>query len=238
MFSREGILIRQKKGIFLNRFSGLVLVSEGPLADLLAKAEGPAHENWSEGARKFIETYGSSQAARNVLSIVRGVAGQIERLLTETSGFLDDNIFANIFSMPNMSKKTPGDGDGGDGNSNPTVITPPPPPVANPSPLEILPRPMGFLVKASPAATHARFLGKKFVVSVAYKLSRGNSFSKWVPSDFLVTTMAIKPDGISEVRSFENKIEFQVDSPSFSLKVTGFDTSIRDIEIEILEVPK
>ena len=59
IFSREGILVPGRTSN-IRDYASVVLMDAGPLANLLSLAEGPAHESWEKGTRKFKEAFSSS----------------------------------------------------------------------------------------------------------------------------------------------------------------------------------
>jgi hypothetical protein len=234
-FSRQGILVPQQQGVFLNQHSALVLFDAGPLADLLSRAEGPAHSTWSDQAKKFKLAFGTSTFANQRIAIVRGLATQLEREVQSLDGVIELNLFSEFFSHfgTGGTSKTSGNAQPGGNSGKP----PPPKPPVNSidDKYQVVERDGGFRVIPA-AASDNKLTGRVLRISVAYKVARGNSFTKWESNDFVLENMRVSENGIETKSLSGNTTVIKVVDEDFSYQIEGFDTSLRDIEVAISEV--
>ena len=232
-YSREGVQVPQANAVNLSQHVAIVKVEQGPLATLLASAEGPAHIDWSAGARKFKEKYAGVSKAGTVISIVRQAPVQIEKSIQLLEGPADTSLFTDIFPSPGGAARRRSGLGYSQGNGRGESVTPP---QSSQSTFEVLEKLGGFKVVMAPSAKKGKAFSKQVKIKVAYKLSRGNSFAKWTIDDFDLRTMTSTSVLAKALSSSGNTSVWQLDGEEFEVSITGFDTTTRDIEISIEEV--
>ena len=230
VFSREGILVPGTQAVNVKDFLVVVMVDEGPLADLLGWAEGPAHEDWRPDTQllkqNFHHSSKSRSAVENVIKLVRNYPKRIVEEINRTkSEERDDQYFSDWFAFvePKGSKSKP----------KQEKPKPPEPPAERGTNQEVLVSIEKGVLKISNGAS---VVGEKdeIFLKLAYSVSRGNAFSKWDPLDFVLEgqgSLVMEYAGVSEVRVLKNTIRFVIDNPdAWSLKVKGFKP-YRDVEV-------
>jgi hypothetical protein len=224
-FCRSGIMVGQMRTPKLVRNAALVVVRGGALEELLASAEGPAHDRWDTGARKYVDKYGWKTSNKNAISFVRQAASQVEKLLQSQEGVLDYSLLSEFF--PSAA------GSGRDAGTGKRKEDPLPPSLRQKEKVLIAAKPSGFSVKK--AFGPETLVGKELHVSAAYKLSRGNSFSRWNENDFLLADLVQVFDSkkLELVSVVANKAVLRVISDDFEYSVSGFDLTLRDIEVDV-----
>jgi hypothetical protein len=169
-YSRQGILVPGKSRSLSDHIP-LVLVQEGKLAQLLALAEGPAHESWDAKSKGFVKQYGESpKHEAQLVNAVRQLPHWIVGAISAREGEQDLKAMAEWFP-----KKSEGAGD----------PLPPPPPPSPPTPKQpavlAYPKGSGFVIKNA----HTKIpKGTRLTVQVAYAVSSGNPFTSWSKMDF------------------------------------------------------
>lgn len=233
MFSREGVIVPQSRGVNLSRLKCIVLIESGPLANLLARAEGPAHENWSDGTRKFQEAFKNAPNARRVITYIRQIPGELANRIHGAGGALDYSIFSRYFGKP----RSPSGGQVG----NPVSPKPVPP-----TPPEAGARHMFHItnldtdgVRITTASHAKRSIPAQISVAFAYKVARGNSFAKYSQADFDLGSdkLKIKLAGATIIDARANILQLSLSGEEFWLEVSGFDTTVRDLEVDISGLP-
>lgn len=237
LFSREGIIVPQNRAVLVNRLNCLVLVASGPVANLLARAEGPAHENWSDGTRKFQQAFGTKSAAKKVITLVRAIPQELGRRIHASTGQLDATTLGSFFSRSAI--QGPKNREGRDGSvlkggaSSGRVL-----PTEQPQTQTFVvsgEAAGGLRIALSQAAKENSRFPKGAEISFAYKVARGNSFRSWSSSDFTLedSSFSVSLSGATQESIKGNKLRVSDISADFSLLVSGFDTTLRDVEVDI-----
>ncbi|MDN5864046.1 MAG: hypothetical protein L0I62_02360 [Gammaproteobacteria bacterium] len=210
----------------------LVVIDEGPLADLLRAAEGANHTDWSSRTDRFREHYKGrlgeipfvAQAVANLMVIVRGgnerpVGGIATKLF---SARLEDK-------RAKVGKKNKGSGKQPEQKGKYEEKT-------KPKGYSVQRVKGGFVVRRShptdprPAA---------LIVRVAYDVIRGSAWSQWDPADFdfsadsTAIVFETKNASIDANSGKGNRFVVKPGSEPdyFSVRVTGFDPN-RDLIID------
>jgi len=230
VFCREGIVIPSASPNLIRDHLVLVIASNGILANLLADAEGPAHEKWSDKTDKFRQNYPGSKGGQ-VLTFLRKAPAEMIFKIRGNASQKDSTAFANFFPLPGDTKL------GSSGKTEPVKtgegVRP-----KEPSKPEI-PRSehkfqidsstSGFSIKST--SDNTTLIGKEIEALVAYKVRSGDSFSKWQIEDFDLTTIKPKLEGCTITRTQGNSATIYITGRKFKAIWNGFD-QIRDLDIK------
>lgn len=216
-FSREGILVPGLRSEISREGALLVHVDEGPLANLLGLAEGPAHTNWDIKNRKFREAFAAAPSAGRVISFVRTRPNIFVRSLVSIDEKLEDSLLSSFFSIPDL-------GEGRLKSKKPALEAKGKEPKIHVSPID-----GGFRLSSSTNLAKAQ---DGFTVKVAYGVLKGSAFSKWNIADFDLSEMELSTKNVTVSRIQGNEIQFIADSSEFYISMKGFDT-LRNLEFDI-----
>lgn len=230
VFCREGIVIPSASPNLIRDHLVLVIASNGILANLLADAEGPAHEKWSDKTDKFRQNYPGSKGGQ-VLTFLRKSPTEMIFKVRGNASQKDSTAFANFFPLPGDTKL------GASGKTEPIKtgegVRP-----SEPNKPEI-PRgeqkfqidssTNGFSIKSS--SDNTTLIGKEIEAVVAYKVRSGDSFSKWQLEDFDLTKIKPKLDGCTITKTQGNSATICITGRKFKAIWNGFD-KIRDLDIK------
>lgn len=204
---------------------GLVVIDEGPLANLLRAAEGANHTDWSPRTDQFKEKYRGrlgeiAYVARALADLMAIVRGDSERPV--------GGIATQFFSATKKEAR----GRGGR-TPQPKPVPPDPPPPPSPKPYRVHQVADGFML--SRGDSDAR-LPNQIVLRVAYDVTRGSPWSDYDRADFDFTDPAggIVIDCVNarvERGGKGNRLVVFPQEEDFSITVTGFDTN-RDLIID------
>ncbi len=207
----------------------LVVINEGPLAELLRSAEGANHTNWSPRIDTFKEKYTNkgeiSFIVESVMALMNIVRGDNEK---PVGGIATKFFSAKITDQPNktskkkrrkkgLEKETPLDQNI---ESSPKRYR-----------LEKVDR--GFkIVRGDPGSA----IPAKITVRVAYDVMRGSAWKAYDKADFDFTSQNTKISIASYNSSINidkkgNRFTIKPEADDFEVYVTGFDTN-RDLIID------
>ena len=230
IYSREGILVPGTRAVKVKNYLALVMMDEGPLANLLGLAEGPAHEDWRDDTKKFKAGFGNSGAKRTqaswTLKAVRNFPKRLVELISKSeSQVLDDEFFADLFVVPD----SPSD------NNPRKLVRPLPTPPEKTSPKQI----PNFSVQNGKLSISNGSSGlpakSRIRVEVAYAVAKGNPFSKWDKLDFSLSDrkrFKIRKSGADIRELGDNSFEFVIqNSSSWLIEIPGFE-AYRDLEVK------
>ena len=229
-FVRGHLRIPAMDHIDSHRARALISVArDSELAHLLRDSEGPAHAKWDPHAHRLKERwtggYQRVQSVRRVallllqLLLKRGSEAQLDALADLFPGDLD----------PKASKSR-------EGRAGPRTPDPPPFPDQAPSPIIVVRRPDGFVLR--PNGDHGPSAGSVVMVNFAYDVARGNPFRVYASGlaagtpDFSLETKALQIESrnCEHATSGPNALRVTVEK-SFELAVRGFDG--RDLVVDL-----
>ena len=215
----------------LNKPYHAIVIVDDVLADILAKAEGPAHYQWSDGISKFQHL--NLKNGKALINFVRNSANQIKAHLNQSDIEIDEDIAAQIlgFKMPEN-----GHGEQNVPDNDQTDVDPlPDPPLIERSSSPVWNQLNGgFSIKDNPAIKDEKVINKKYSLIVSYDVEEGNAKSFYTEDqfDFRKPPLIIASSGIEILTSEKNIIEFIINERGWSLEIKGFDTN-RELEINL-----
>lgn len=231
IYSREEILVPGTRAINVAGFMAIVMTSSGPLADLLGRAEGPAHEDWRDDTKRFKSDYEQPREAKaratRLLRVVRQFPKRIVQELARNEEVeTDTSYFADWFVPPTEKE------DGRDsGGLDPIIVDPDPPPPKNAGPSFSMNS--GTLKVSSGRANYP--VGSIVNLNLAYSVAKGSAFKKWKEIDFdlsLENGLKVSSAGAKVTSKAKNKISIEVLRPdSWNLEISGF-RPYRDLEVK------
>lgn len=237
IYSREQILVPGTRAINVSGHIAIVLTSRGPLADLLGRAEGPAHEDWRDDTQRFKSDYDSPKESRvrasRLLKVVRQFPKKIVQELSKRENVeTDTQFFADWFAPPKPEGIKPASIDAG-GKLDPA------PPVRG----KLKPSPSfsvsSGVLKVTSGKTRYK-PGSTINLELAYSVSRGNAFKKWDKSDFTLgdeSDLSFSIQGAEILLRTENTLSIKVVvADDWRLAISGF-RRYRDLEVhsEVLD---
>jgi hypothetical protein len=227
VFIREGIIISDVRPRRTPGVRAIVVVDEGSLATFLGDAENPSHTQWQ--AELVREKYSFHRAT--IEYVVQSVPW-ILSILSQEHKKPETSLLIDLFSLPTDDKtgvktqKKAKKKDGGETDDEEIVIP------ATPKRFIIGKRADGFFVhQGDPGPARPPMLA----IKVAYGVRRGSPFAKYNPADFRLGLGGIKcrTTGCEIVEFDENWMLVRVDDDHFEILVTGFDTSHRDLHLDV-----
>lgn len=229
VFSREGIVIPSANPALIRDHLVLVIAKSGPLANLLANAEGPAHEKWSEKTDKFRSNYPLIRGGQ-LLTFIRKSPSELLFKIRGSGTERDSTAFSSFFPLPGTQNlgtegKVPKEKGLGEQPDKPvlTDIT------RTPQIFLVDESPNGFSIKSS--SDNPNLIGKRIYTKVAYRVRNGDAFSKWQREDFELNLKKPRLDGCV-VRAVEgNQVILEITGRKFKATWGGFDP-LRDLDVK------
>lgn len=229
VFSREGIVIPSANSNLIRDHLILVIINSGPLANLLADAEGPAHEKWSEKTDKFRQNYPPSKGTQ-VLKFVKKSPIELLFKIRGSGTEKDSTTFSSFFPLPGSllsgnigkSAKSREEGDRPDDSATLNFTS-------NPKSFLVDESPNGFSIKST--GDNPTLIGKKIYLNIAYKVRSGDAFSKWQIEDFDLSKNKPRLDGTLLKKVSGNKAILEITGRKFKAVWGGFDP-LRDLDIK------
>ena len=229
VYSREGIVIPSANPLLIRDHLVLVIAKNGPLANLLADAEGPAHEKWSEKTDKFRSNYTISKGGQ-LLTFVRKSPSELIFKIRGAGTERDSTAFSSFFPLPgSKSLGNSGESQEKEGAGERPAV--PVKVVINKSDHRFLidESPNGFSIKSS--SDNPGLIGKKIHLRVAYKVRSGDSFLKWQNEDFEISEKKPRMDGCLLLASNGNEAVLEITGRKFKAIWGQFDP-IRDLDVK------
>jgi hypothetical protein len=231
-FIREGIIVSAAGGKRPAGINAIVVINQGPLANLLGDSENPAHTEWRRDTRGLQEKY---SYASSYLTFVKQSVATIARYLSEGDIEPDNDLLRDLFSLATddaslsavprpVSKSTTG-----------TEKDPPPIPdiPRRPSRFQVSKNASGFMVTQGSAAAVLPF---SLQIAVAYDIRSGNPLKHYDDADF---DMGRKPivvlaeEGAEITTIGGNSFGATISSLPFKISVEGFDPH-RDLMVKVV----
>ena len=209
----------------------LIIIDEGPLANMLRTAEGANHTDWSPRTDEFREAYRGrlreiAFVARSVTELLKIVRGDSAKPV----GGIATKYFSALKRNPTGPSTTPKRK--GPATIKPVIDLPPAPP----KPWRVTSTKDGFVIGNVDSIP----LPDRILVRVAYDVVRGSPWSQYSRLDFDFSdersNVAVGATGgkVSFVSKDANTFIFSPLSTTFKVSVTGFDTN-RDLVIDVRE---
>lgn len=226
-FFRKDLLISNPKGApGAPGVRAMVVVDDGPLAELLRAAEPPNHTDWDPKTRGFKDLY---YHGPGVIQFVKRSVVELMGLVRASANKPDPSIALDFFSLPEPNARafagrraTKRDGSGAE--------------VVQVDRKEVISRftiadvQDGFAIRpgsseADPPAT--------LLVEVAYDVLNGIPWKQWEPADFYFglgpEALPVRAEGGAKVLGYrDNSFRLRISSRPFEVLVTGFDPN-RDL---------
>ncbi|MBT9147253.1 MAG: hypothetical protein DDT32_01006 [Syntrophomonadaceae bacterium] len=220
---RSGIRISDIQTLGNRPVRALVVAEDSPVATFLGDAETPAHTDWKENTEGFKEKY---QDAARILRFIKRSVSKIVSLLDQPPEEIQRDFLNEIFFVPAIQEN----------EEQEDITKKPKPPIERKIPVFLIsPISGGFNISLNPKKQDVS-LPLHATVVAAHDVRRGNPFKQYEPYDFDFgnSSWPINAEGCSILNRERNKIETQVTSPDFSLRVTGFDPN-RDLVAKVTE---
>jgi hypothetical protein len=209
----------------LQKARGLTLISDDALSEFLADAEEPTHLKWNGNRPRLAEEYTNAAAA---LRAVRNAAPRLLALLSGGSTKRDIKALARYFTRPAEAGKPHAPGGLKSGDKDTTEAPEFPTPV--PKSLRLH---MGqnwvdvCYARADRSEAWRPVTGE---LRLAYEGLDQDPFEAWDPFDFELSDEKGYPVAISGgecIAREQNFLRFITMDPSFTLRISGFDSNIR-----------
>ena len=201
----------------LNKPYHSIVIVDDLLANVLAKAEGPAHYQWSDGISKFQHL--NLKNGKALINFVRNSANQIKAHLNQSDIEIDEEIAAQVlgYKIPETGHGEQNVPDKDQKDVDPLPETPL---------IERSPSPVwnqlngGFSIKDNPAIRDEKVINKKYSAIVCYDVEEGNAKSYYTEDqfDFRKPPLRITSSGIEILTSEKNIFEFIINERGWSSK--------------------
>ncbi len=229
VFSREGIVIPSANPLLIRDHLVLVIANSGPLANLLADAEGPAHEKWSEKTDKFRRNYPIARGGQ-LLTFIRKSPSELLFKMRGSGTERDSTAFSSFFPLPGTQKlgtegKAPKKNGLGEYPNKPVLVDV----TRTPHTFSVDESPNGFSIKSS--SDNPSLIGKRIYAKVAYRVRNGDSFSKWQKEDFELNLKKPRLDGCMVRAVEDNHVILEITGRKFKAVWGGFDP-LRDLDVK------
>ncbi|MCC5878240.1 MAG: hypothetical protein JJU11_18640 [Candidatus Sumerlaeia bacterium] len=244
LFIRNDLLIPEVRSKSPRDVVALVVIQDETLAEVLGKAENPAHTEWvlnssqsNASGLKFKDCY---LHAPGILRQVQDAHAQIIDLLFVNRVEEDPSLLLDFFSIDREEdsktkkrrKSRKEEKPGGDESQEPPDI-----PAARPKRYRIHQQEGGFAVTSGDLGSA---LLSRIKVSAAYAVRRGDPFKAFTKDvknriydfDFRKPAIDVSLDAVEEIGRDANELRLKVLEESFRVEVTGFDPN-RDLKVKV-----
>ncbi|EON93162.1 hypothetical protein MARLIPOL_03980 [Marinobacter lipolyticus SM19] len=229
LYVRGGLTLPAESKFGDRKAFGAMIANDETISAFLGDAENPAHTKWIFNAEKLRKNYVSPG---DRLKVIKHAVINFYDMLIQAEEEEDEKALAKFFFTEGTAtpkKKDP----------KPDVHPPEPPediPAPRPKVARIETTADGFAIRPANGASEAEY-PMTFKVLAAYDTAAGNPFKKYnrLDFDFAKRNSAKVESGsdcVSLVDVRENRIEFEVTGPEFSVEVTGFDPH-RDLKVKL-----
>lgn len=235
IFYRAGLLIDSAVTYKLNDYVAIVVIDEGPLANLLVATEPPSHNKWNRHAERAKKDYDIPQSH---IDFVTATPKRILEYIAQLNREENWDPLSDVFGIKQKLEKkgipdgkSPGDPNEGD-DAGEDLGLPKKRSIISLS--EINGTSKGVKIKNGEGLTDIE--DSKLPMKVSFKIGY-DTFSglNWTPNDFELekdTTIKLAiEDGSVKVYGKGNTVTLEIDNKMpFSVLVTGFDEN-RDISV-------
>lgn len=229
LYVRGGLTLPAESKFGDRKAFGAMIADDKVISAFLGDAENPAHTKWIFNAEKLRKNYVSPG---DRLKVIKNAVINFYDMLIQAEEEEDEKALAKFFFTEGAAtprKKDP----------KPDVHPPEPPddiPAPKPRVARIETTADGFAIRPASGAPEAEF-PMTFKVLAAYDTAAGNPFKKYNRLDFdFAKRKSAKVESNSDcvrlVDVKENRIEFEVTGPEFSVEVAGFDPH-RDLKVKL-----
>lgn len=219
VFIRDGLIISDIKSPYVTSAQSLVLCEHEHLAKMLRKAENPSHTEWHGSRLKEDYVHGVGTDLRFVINSV----SELLRIVLSDDEKGDPSLLVDIFSipkdagLPEKKKRKKKKGKKDTDPDKPEIDR-------QPQKIQVAKKRGGFTISSMEDPVPAPY---RVNVRIAYDVRRGNPIKKYSKSDFRLQSddieIRVEPASALKFGKKDNRLEFEVVEPSFSISVTGFD---------------
>ncbi len=226
-YIRQGLTISDVRSPNLGGVAALVVVEEGPLAELLRSAENPSHTTWKREDRLGDRLNHDFTGGESRIGLVVDAPKVLVSRLLESNGAVDYDLLSEFFPIPTVDgivvRKNKGHKDGKNKPPGPPALT------KTAKPLLFTELTDGFSFTRDKEVPLKQ---RKFVFRIAFSTALGDPFKAWEKFDFEIGRGGISCDCVGGSRVIEgNKITATIRDDSFRLVVRGFHPE-RDLAVE------
>jgi len=229
IFIRGGIIIPGVKDYPTTGCRSIVLIEDGPLAQLLGDSENPAHTEWQKDSEHFRNNY---YFPKMYIEFVTYAVSRFVRTLNESDEQPNNELLQDIFFVPKKPTTIePKDKSRPRKRNKGAVITPDPKPEPALKRFTLSRIAGGFTITQGAKGS---VVPSALRVAVAYDRRRGSPLKKYEPMDFQLEASPIIIETEEAVISdyTGNRMIARPSAPEFKIKVTGFDEN-RDLFIDV-----
>jgi hypothetical protein len=219
-YIRSGITLPKEKNLRIQNVRAILIADDDEISSFLGDCEEPAHTRWNERTSDFSDKYLNGIEA---LRFIKNSMRNIINFLNKEEQIMHKDLLQDIFYIIKIKEKTTKKRSG-----KPDI----PPLTPSEKIFQVFPTQKGFKIK---------YIGEReklpvtALVTIAYRVSRGNPFNNYVPLDF----------DLNNKKQFEihnnncifsivesNKFELIVKKKDMSFEINGFDEN-RDIIVDL-----
>ncbi len=222
-YIREGIVISRGGQSESLEYYSMLIVENGPLAELLRLSENPSHTEWQHNRVRDLYASGIVQGMQFIKQSVRGLTS----LLAGSSKEEDKTLLSNFFSIdfpPDLGEEDPEPKRKRSNMPGDQTVPEPEIPPSQPRAYSIQRTENGFRIIGQ---RDEWIEGKLIRVVVAYDVNRGDPFRKYSSADFSLSGSTITLD-CSDVELISTSRNVMVLRPligRFSVIASGFDVN-------------
>lgn len=227
---REDITVPDAGKLKTDGVLSALVAPSGPVADLLADAEPPAHDTWTV-TTKLSENW---RYASDTVRLIRAAPAKLHDLLAVGAAQELPDELLDLFWF---------EGDRSEGPSERPGRYPKPPrkevgsiavPIGKPPQLRVDRADGGFVLRAGLGLVK-ELMPCQIRVRAAYDIEDGDPFKRWSPLDFELGedgAIDVEVEDAAIIRREDNTLIVEANTLMFRVVVTGFD-SRRDLDIRV-----
>lgn len=229
LYVRGGLTLPAESKFGERKAFGAMIANDEAISAFLGDAENPAHTKWTYNAEKLRKNY---LAPGDRLRVIKNAVISFYDLLIQAEEEEDEKALAKFFFL--QEPDSPGKSTGK------PKVTPPVDVIDTPQSNSKIARlttiDNGFSIRKSKGAPDAQY-PVRFHVKAAYDTASGNPFKKYDARDFSFSRpseiqIGATTETVKLIKSKDNELEFEINSPEFQIDVTGFDPN-RDLLVKL-----
>ncbi len=229
VFIRDGIIISDVHGKWVQGVRSLVVVEHSALAKLLGDSENPAHTQWQKDREHFRHKY---FYGKSYIDFVTQSVAMFVRYLNESDQQPDKDLLREIFSIPKKPESTePKEKSKPRKRNKGEVVKRDPKVEAKKRRYTLSKVASGFsIAKGQPGSA----IPMELEIAVAYDRRRGSALGRYSPADFKMSESPISVEvaGARVTEKQLNRLVVKITQPDFTVTVTGFDEN-RDLFVDV-----